>query len=132
MLKNGKRIKHKRIYAEDFKLRMVKLFESGERTVRDLAKEYGLNINTLYRWIYKYSEYNKKSIQIVEMKDSQQHKIQELEQKVRELEQAVGQKQMSIDYLEKMIELAKEHYDIDIKKNSKTPPSGGSKTTGTK
>jgi len=131
MLKSGKRIKHKRFYAEDFKLRMVNLYESGERTVLELTKDYGLNENTVYRWIYKYSEYNKKSIQIVEMKDSQQHKIQELEQKVRELEQAVGQKQMSIDYLEKMIDLAKEHYDIDIKKNSNTPPSGGSKTTKT-
>ncbi len=127
MLKNGKRIRHKRLYAEAFKLRMVKLYESGERTVQELTKDYGLKSVTVYRWIYKYSEYNKKSVQIVEMKDSEQHKIQALEKKVRELEQAVGKKQMNIDYLEKMIDLAKEHYDIDIKKNSNTPHSGGSK-----
>jgi hypothetical protein len=36
---------------------------------------------------------------------------------------------MNIDYLEKMIELAKEHYNIDIKKNSDIPLCGGSKTT---
>jgi transposase len=46
------------------------------------------------------------------------------------LNAAVGQKQIMIDYLEKMIDLAKETYSIDIKKNSNTPPSGGSKPTG--
>jgi transposase len=63
------------------------------------------------------------------MKDSQASKIKELENKVKELERAVGQKQMNIDYLEKMIDLAKDEFDIDIKKNSNTPLSGGSKNT---
>lgn len=129
MIKTGKRIKHKRLYSEDFKLRVVRSFETGGRTVLELVDEYGVHEVTIYNWIYKYSEYNKKSVQIVEMKDSQQEKIRELQKKVKELEQAVGRKQISIDYLEKMIELAKEHYNIDIKKNSDTPHSGGSRKT---
>jgi predicted RNase H-like nuclease (RuvC/YqgF family) len=63
------------------------------------------------------------------MKDSQTNKLKELEEKVKELERAVGQKQIMIDYLEKMIDLAKESYSIDIKKNFNIPHSGGSKTT---
>ena len=51
---------------------------------------------------------------------------EELEQKVKELELAVGQKQIKIDYLEKMIDIAKEELDIDIKKNFSTPQSIGS------
>ena len=132
MLKTGKRIRRKRVYSEEFKLKIVKGYESGQRTVLEMVREFDLNEQTIYSWIYRYSEYNKKSVQVVEMKDSQQHKIKELEQKVRELEQAVGRKQINIDYLEKMIELAKEHYDIDIKKNFDTPHSGGSKKTGDK
>ena len=66
------------------------------------------------------------------MQDSQTHRIKELEQQIAQLEQAVGQKQIKIDFLEKMIELAKEHYDIDIKKNYSTPPSGGSTSTNKK
>ena len=50
------------------------------------------------------------------MKDSQAHKFKQMEARIKELERAVGQKQMNIDYLEKMIDLAKEHYDMDIKK----------------
>lgn len=113
-------------------MKVVKFYESGQRTVLEMVREFDLCEATVYSWIYRYSEYNKKSVQVVEMKDSQQHKIKELEQRVRELEQAVGRKQINIDYLEKMIELAKEHYDIDIKKNYDTPQSGGSKKTGAK
>uniref|UniRef100_UPI00404853B9 transposase n=1 Tax=Roseivirga sp. TaxID=1964215 RepID=UPI00404853B9 len=110
-------------------MRVIELYESGQCTVLELEEEYELSSPVIYRWIYKYSNNNKKSIQVVEMKDSQQSNLKELAQKVKELEQAVGRKQMNIDYLEKMIELAKDHYDIDIKKNFDTPPSGGSNPT---
>ena len=132
MLKTGKRIKHKRLYSEAFKLKVVTSYEKGERTVLELVRDYNLVESTIYYWIYRYSAYNKKSIQIVEMKDSQQHKLKALEQKVKELEQAVGRKQMNIDYLEKLIALAETHYDIEIKKNYDTPHSGGSNPTEAK
>ena len=127
MLKTGKRIRRKRKFSEDFKLKIVKQYESGEFSVVEMAKIYDISFQTIYNWIYKYSKYNKQSIQVVEMKDSQAHKIKQMEARIKELEQAVGQKQMNIDYLEKMIELAKENYDIDIKKNSNSLHSGGSK-----
>ena len=127
MLKNGKRIKRMRKFSEDFKLKIVNEYESGEFTVLEMTKMYDIRPQVIYRWIYKYSKYNKQSIQVVEMKDSQAHKMKQLEARIKELEQAVGQKQMNIDYLEKMIDLAKEHYDIDIKKNSNTLHCGGSK-----
>jgi hypothetical protein len=63
------------------------------------------------------------------MKESSIEKMKELELKVKELEQAVGQKQMKIDYLEKMIDIANDDLKIDIKKNSNTQQSAGSKTT---
>lgn len=129
MLKNGKRIKRRRRFSEDVKLKIVKEYESGQSTVYEMEKIYGIGNASIYNWIYKYSKYNKKSIQVVEMKDSQTERIKKMEARIKELERAVGQKQMNIDYLEKMIELAKEYYDIDIKKNSDTLHSGGSKTT---
>jgi len=129
MLKNGKRINSRRRYSEDFKLKLVEFYESGKHSVCELEKIYDIPNASIYNWIYKYSTYNKKSIKVVELKDSQMDKIKKLQSRIAELEQAVGQKQMNIDYLEKMIELAKEQYDIDIKKNLNTPQSGGSKTT---
>jgi transposase len=130
MNKTGKRINRIRKFSEDFKLKLVKEYEQGYRSVPELEKFYEISNATIYNWIYKYSKYNKKSIQVVEMKDSQTHKIKQMEARIKELERAVGQKQMNIDFLEKMIELAKEEFNIDIKKNSNTPQSGGSKKTG--
>jgi transposase-like protein len=127
MLKTGKHVRHLRRFSEDFKLRVVKEYESGQHSVVELEKIYDISNALIYRWIYKYSTYNKKNIQIVEMKDSQLEKIKALELKNKELERAVGQKQMAIDYLEKMIQIAEEELKIDIKKNSNTPHSGGFK-----
>ena len=129
MLKDGRRIRRRRVFSEDFKLKIVREYESGQYSVSELGIIYDIASQNIYEWIYKYSNYNKKSIQVVEMKDSQADKLKRMEARIKELERAVGQKQMNIDYLEKMIDLAKEHYDIDIKKNSNTLHSGGSKTT---
>jgi transposase len=130
MIKTGKRINSKRKFSEEFRRKLVEDFEKGKMSVCQMERHYGIANTLIYRWIYKYSSYNEKNIRIVEMKDSQTNRVKELEEKVKELEQTVGQKQIMIDYLEKMIDLAKETYSIDIKKNSNTPPSGGSKPTG--
>jgi transposase-like protein len=130
MLKTGKRINSRREFSEEFKRKIVDDFEKGVLSVPQMERYYRISNRSIYKWIYKYSTYNEKNIRIVEMKDSQTHKLKLLEEKVKELERAVGQKQIKIDYLEKMIDLAKETYSIDIKKNSNTPPSGGSNPTG--
>ena len=127
MIKTGKRVRHLRKFSEEFKLKVVADYESGKFGIRELEKMYQINNANIYNWVYKYSKYNKKSIQIVEMKDSQSKYMTDLEKKVKELERAVGQKQMQIDYLERMITIAGEEYSIDIKKNSNTPQFGGSK-----
>ena len=127
MIKTGKRVRHLRKFSEEFKLKVVADYESGKFGIRELEKMYQISNVNIYNWVYKYSKYNNKSIQIVEMKDSQSKYMTDLEKKVKELERAVGQKQMQIDYLERMITIAGEEYSIDIKKNSNTPQFGGSK-----
>ena len=129
MIKTVKRVRHVRRFSEDFKLKVVEEYEKGLNSVCELEKIYAISNSIIYRWIYKYSKFNKKSIQVVEMKDSQLAKIKAQELRIKELEQAVGQKQMNIDYLEKMIEIAKEEFNIDIKKNSNTPQFNGSNQT---
>ncbi len=122
----------RRSFSEEFKKARVLEYESGKFTVTELSRLFGIRSEIIYRWIYKYSVYNKKSVKIVEMKDSGTQKVKDLENRLRELEQVIGQKQLKIDYLEKMIELASEKYSIDIKKNSDTTPSTGSTKTSIK
>lgn len=129
MLKTGKRLNPRRYFSEDFKRKVVESYERGEMSVLQLSRSYKIHPSLVYDWIYKFSNYNAKQVQVVEMKDSQTNRIKELEDQIKQLEQTVGQKQMKIDFLEKLIELANETYSIDVKKNSYTPPSGGSKST---
>jgi transposase len=125
-------IKSTRIFSEEFKRSCVKDYESGRFTVLELSKLHQIHTTIIYRWIYKFSSYNKRGIKVVEMADSSKKKLKELHQRIEDLERIVGQKQLNIDFLEKMIEIAKDSYGIDIKKNSDTPPLAGSGKTSKK
>ena len=57
------------------------------------------------------------------MSQSSTEKVKALENRIKELERIVGQKQISIDYLECMLEVAKKELGIDIKKNFATQQS---------
>lgn len=129
MQSNLKAIRKKRCFSEGFKKNIVKEFESGKYSVLQLEKLFKVNNKSIYQWIYKYSTFNDQSARIVEMKQSSTNKVKELEKQIKELQRAVGIKQLHIDYLEKMMDIAKEDLGIDIKKNYDTPQSTTSKKT---
>ena len=132
MRTNLRKLRKQRLYSEEFKKDLVSSFESGEYSVLQLEKLYGVGNPTIYNWIYKFSTFNEKGIRVVEMKQSSSLKLKDLAQKIKDLERIVGQKQIKIDYLEKMIDIAKEEFDIDIKKKHNTPQSTGSEKTNKK
>lgn len=129
MKPNVRLLRKHRQYSDEFKKRIVTDFESGEFSVNQLSKLHGIANQVVYRWIYKFSNFNEKGFRVVEMKDSSSKKMQELEARNKELEAALGRKQIQLDYLEKIVELAKSEFDIDIKKNYSTPQSTGSGKT---
>lgn len=126
MKANLNTIRKRRKYSESFKKQLVKDFESGQFSVLELEKLHGIPGTSIYRWIYKFSTFNQKGYRIVEHNSSSQKKVKELESKIKELEAILGRKQIQIDYLETMMEVAKDQLGIDIKKNYATPPSKGS------
>ena len=107
-----KLVRKKRSFSESFKRDLVSDFESGKFSVLQLEKLHGINHSLIYRWIYEYSKYNDKGYRVVEEKDSSSKKLAALEKKIKELERIVGQKQIQMEYYEKMIEIAKEEYDV--------------------
>lgn len=117
MKANLKKIRKKRVYSDEFKKEIVSIFESGKFSVPQLNKLYGISSQIIYNWIYKFSTFNEKGSRVVEKIESSSSKLKELEQKVKQLEQIVGKKQIMIDYLEKLIDVAKDELQIDIKKN---------------
>lgn len=129
MKANLKQLKKSRIYSEEFKRELVSDFESGRFSVLQLERLHGVNNVSIYKWIHKFSTFNEKGSRVVEMKNSSSAKLKQMEARIKELESVVGRKQIKIDYLEKIIDVASDDLNIDIKKNSNTPPSAGSKNT---
>jgi len=123
MEKKQVKLRPKRVFSEEIKKARVKEYESGKLTTLEISRLYGVSQSVVYKWIYRYSAYNKSGLKVVEMSKSSESKVKELQKKITELERIVGQKQIMIDYLETMMEVAKEELNIDIKKKFDTPRS---------
>jgi hypothetical protein len=65
------------------------------------------------------------SCRAVNMKQSEKDKLRELEKRARQLEKLLAQKEIQIEFMEKMIDIAREKYNIDINKHP-FPPAADS------
>lgn len=120
------KIRQLRTFSESFKRQKVKELVSRQLTVSQMSTLYGISIQTVYRWLYKYSpDYKRGTIQVVQM-ESEAQKTKLYQERVAELERIIGQKQMEIDYLQKLLEVSSKELGVDIKKNFDTKRSTAS------
>jgi len=126
---NLRKLRKNRQFSEQIRRKAVDEFRSGKYTAKELADLYHCSLTTIYKWIYKYSPADSPRINVVEMSKSADQKVNDLKQKIADLERALGQKQIKVDFLEKMIDLAEEEYNLDVKKSSSSKPSSGSGRT---
>ena len=113
-----KEIRQTRIYSLSLKKTVVKQVERGELTVLQACRTYDIKAKqTVYNWIYKFSRTLEKPIRVVVEKDSVDKRLQDSEKRIKELEASVGRKQIELDLYKHMVDLAKEEYGIDLKKN---------------
>ena len=129
MKKSVQQLRLKRKFSEEFKRSIVLEYEGGGISVRELSLRYQIHLSSIYKWIHRYSVYQRQGYVIVEKQSSKSEELKRLRAQIQELERTVGQKQLQIEYLEKLIELASEEYQLDIKKNSATQSSSGSANT---
>ena len=117
--------RYNRYFSDDFKRHKVRELEKNQVSISEICKEYDLSRTSVYNWLHQYSKMIKKGErQIVERK-SDTRKIQELKERIRELERIIGQKQLTIEFKDKMIEIAEETYGVDIKKKLSSKLSSG-------
>ncbi|MFN2429926.1 MAG: transposase [Cryomorphaceae bacterium] len=124
-----RRVRH---FSDAIKIQKVREVESGQTKISEIVTEYEVSPTTIYRWMSKFGTMKKKPERLIVEADSDTAKLLELKKKVAELERTIGQKQILIDFKDKMIELAEEHYKIDIKKNFSTQRSSSTGNTGKK
>lgn len=122
--------RQKRYFSESFKKQKVRDLEKNLTTVSMISREYSVTRSAIYKWIYKYSPHRKRGVRMIVEPMSEAKKVEELRKRIKELEQMVGQKQIQVEFMQKMIELAEEDYQIEIKKKSGSKPSSGSGLTG--
>jgi transposase-like protein len=108
--------KRRRVFSEGFKKAKVREIELGLLTPTMLMKAYSVSGTSVYRWINKFGSMKSKGEKLVVESQSDSVRLLELKKQVADLERIVGQKQLLIDFQQKMIELAEEEYQIDIKK----------------
>lgn len=128
---NDQRQRQIRYFSEDFKRSKVKDLERNLVTIAELCREYQISRKSVYNWIYKYSANRKRQERQIVERMSDTRKIKELQDRIKELERIIGQKQIQIDFKDKMIEIAEEMYDVNIKKKLSSGLSSGSGKTGT-
>jgi transposase len=118
-----------RYFSEAFKRKIVADIESCKIKISEVASLYDVRQQSVYRWVRIYSKHLKNQTRMVVELDSESKKAIDLAARVAELERIIGQKQLSIDYLNKLIDAADEYYETDLKKNFVTPLSDGSINT---
>lgn len=114
--------RQRRTFSEAFKKEKVRKIDAGLLKVSEVCKMYEVTSRAVYNWIDIYSAQTKPERLVME-KDSDSKLLLTMKAKLAELERLVGQKQIEIEFYKKMVDLAEEHYGIDIKKNYSTPHS---------
>ena len=118
-----------RYFSESFKKEKVRQIERNLVRVSEVSKEYEVSVTAVYKWLNKYSAFNKRQVRQIIEPMSDERKIKELRAKIQELERIIGQKQIQLEFKDKMIDLAEEMYNVDIKKKLGTLPLSGSGST---
>ncbi len=117
------RLRTRRVFSDTFKKQKVKEIANGLISVSELSRLYSVSVQSIYRWLHKFSkDHQKGTIQVVQMQSESKKTIRLLEQ-VAKLERIIGQKQLEIDYLNKLVEISSEELKVDLKKNFDTKSS---------
>lgn len=114
--KGKKQLRTFRYFSEDIRREVVKKIESNELSIAQAKREYEVSATSIYRWLYRYSQYLKKGFRLIMEKKSHQEQKEQMRQRIEELERVIGQKQLEIDILNKTLELGSREAGFDIKK----------------
>ena len=101
-------------YSEAFKQQVVQEVESGQGSVQELRRKYGLSVNTIQYWIKRMGKLDLLPTIIRVEKPDEANKIRELERQIRELKESLADTQ--VDYL-----IAKSQFEIVCEQQGLNP-----------
>jgi len=113
--------KHNRTFSVEFKRRKVKDLLAKRISIKQFCEIYQVSRAAVYKWLYKYSDLEPGTKQVIEM-ESEALKTKQLHDQVAELERIIGRKQLEIDYLNTTLDLASDEVGYDLKKKYEPKP----------
>jgi transposase-like protein len=116
MGQNKPKVSKNRIFSTSLKESIVKDIESKRTSVQDVVTLYSVSATSVYKWLAKYSHTYPQSTRMVVEQESEAVKTRQLMADKAELQRALGEKQMELDLLNKLIGVASEQLQVDIKK----------------
>jgi transposase-like protein len=116
-------------YSQSFKQKVVDEIEQGKITMNGARRLYGIRGGAIIQdWIRKFGKlYLLNKVVKVEMKD-EVSKLKQVEQEKKELESALAQAHLKLLVYESLIEVAGDHYGVDLKKSFGQQPSSKHET----
>lgn len=118
-------IRQPRIFSEEFKKTKVKELISKKIGISQLCRYHQVSRQSVYNWLYKYSEKHNPGVTLVVQMESEAQKSIYYMQRVADLERIIGQKQLEVDYLNKLLELGSNEMGFDLKKSFSAKLSNG-------
>jgi len=109
-------IRTRRSFSAEFRRKKVEEIECKISTVSEISREYQVTRAAVYKWIKLYSPSMKKKERLIVEAESDTRKLASLQQRIADLERLLGQKQIQLEFMEKIIDIAEETYQVDIKK----------------
>ena len=74
----------KKYYEENFKKQIVKIYNQGNHTYRELGEQYGIAPSTMRQWVIRYN--NTQSFKADDNRTDDEKRLIELEKQVKQLE----------------------------------------------
>ncbi len=114
--------RRRRSFSDTFKRDKVREIDLGLVSVSEISRQYSVSKTSIYAWLHKFATNKETPEKLIVETMSDTRALLEMKERVAELERMIGQKQIEIDFYKKMIDLAQEHYGIEIKKNYSSQP----------
>lgn len=118
-LKFNKRHRH---FSEEVRKSIVKEVDSG-LAVSEASRKYDVSSASIYNWLNLYSKTYQKSIKTIVTQKSKNNKYKDLEKELKQVYELLGRTQSELNFANKIIELASEELDLDLKKSFDSSPS---------
>jgi transposase-like protein len=113
-------------YEESFRRMIVREYETGNLSLSQLAVKHGLKRHDIKNWKKRFSSDIAviMTIEDVAMTPEEQKEQAALKKQLAALKKEVEYLKMKELALETLVDIAKEKYDIDLRKKTGTKPSG--------